>query len=67
MRTTVTIDDAQLAEARELSGIRETSALVRAAIAGLIQQEAARRLADMGGTMPDMQPIRRRRPWDEQG
>ena len=67
MRTTVTIDDAQLSEARELSGIMETSALVRAAIAGLIQREAARRLADMGGTMPDMQPIRRRRPWNEKG
>lgn len=61
MRTTVAIDDALLEEARELTGIKEVSALVREGLTVLIQREAARRLALLGGTMPDAQHIPRRR------
>ena len=67
MRTTVTIDDAQLATAREMSGITETSALVRAALKMLIEWEASRRLAALGGTDPTATAGPRKRPWtDEQ-
>lgn len=61
MRTTLTLDDELLADAAELTGITEKSALVRAALKALIEREAARRLARLGGSEPDLQPIPRRR------
>jgi len=39
MRTTINIDDAQLAKAREKSGITNTAELVRAALKELIKRE----------------------------
>lgn len=57
MRTTLAIDDAQVKRARELTDIRETSALVREALDALIQREAARRLALLGGTMPELDDV----------
>lgn len=62
MRTTVTLDDALLQEAEELTGITERSRLVREGLAALIHREAARRLAQLGGSAPDIQHIQRRRP-----
>lgn len=38
--------------AREATGIDDQELLERAAVAALIQQEAGKRLADLGGTMP---------------
>ena len=64
MRTTVTIDDDLLAKAKRYTGVGETSALVRLALTALVQREAGRRLAALGGTMPDIQAVRRRRPDD---
>jgi hypothetical protein len=61
MRTTLAIEDALVRRARELTDIKETSALVREALDALIQREAARRLARLGGTMPDLADIPRRR------
>lgn len=61
MRTTLILDDALMAEAGELTGISEKTALVHAALKALISRESARRLAALGGTMPDLQPIPRRR------
>ncbi|WHO39565.1 type II toxin-antitoxin system VapB family antitoxin [Sphingobium sp. AP49] len=61
MRTTLALDDELLAEAQELTGLTEKSALVREALKALIQREAARRLALLGGTEPDLAlPPRRR-------
>jgi len=63
MRTTVTIDDELLKDAREFSGIQETSALMNAALKTLVELEASRRLARMGGTAPGLKaPPRRRLP-----
>ena len=62
MRTTVVIDDELLAKARKYTGINETSALVRKAVEVLVQLEAARRLAALGGTDPDAWAAPRRRP-----
>ena len=62
MRTTVTLDDELVRDARELTGLSETSALVRAALTALVEREAARRLARLGGTAPDFVAGRRRRP-----
>lgn len=61
MRTTVTLDDTLLAEAKELTGITERSALLRAALVALIERESARRLARLGGTEPGLARIPRRR------
>lgn len=63
MRTTITLDDALLAQAAEFSGVSETSALVNHALKRLIQSEAARRLAELGGSMPDFKPGRRNLVW----
>jgi Arc/MetJ family transcription regulator len=62
MRTTLALDDALLADAEFYTGIREKSALVREALKALIEREAARRLARLGGSEPDLKPIPRRRP-----
>lgn len=61
MRTTLTLDDDLLARAMELTGISEKSALVREALTALIQREAARRLALLGGSEPNLRNIPRRR------
>ena len=61
MRTTVTLDDELVARAQTYTGIKEKSALIREALKRLIEHEAARRLARLGGSMPDLKPIPRRR------
>jgi Arc/MetJ family transcription regulator len=62
MRTTLILDDALVARARRLTGITEKTALVHAGLRALISREAARRLAALGGTMPDLRAAPRRRP-----
>jgi Arc/MetJ family transcription regulator len=61
MRTTVTLDDETIAKAQFYTGIKEKSALIREALKALIEREAARRLARLGGSMPDLKPVPRRR------
>ena len=61
MRTTLNLDDELMAEAAELTGIEEKTALVRAALRSLIEREAAHRLILLGGTMPDIEDVPRRR------
>ncbi len=61
MRTTVTLDDALLHRAAELSGVSDRGPLLREALTALIQRESARRLARLGGSEPDViAPPRRR-------
>ena len=62
MRTTITLDDEIVESLRQLTGISETSALVRKALIEMRQREAGRRLAALGGTMPDLKAPPRRRP-----
>lgn len=51
-------------QAQEITGIRDRKELINAALQALIQREAGRQLAAMGGTMPDIQvPPRRRYSW----
>jgi Arc/MetJ family transcription regulator len=50
MRTTVTVEDAIVAKAAELTGIRERSGLMRRGLEALIREESARRLAALGGS-----------------
>lgn len=63
MRTILVLDEALVHEARRLTGIEETTALVRAGLEVLIARESARRLIALGGTMPSLTaPPRRRLP-----
>ncbi len=57
MRITVTIDDKLLADAQELTGITDHGALIRAGLVAMIEREAARRLARLGGTEPQIADI----------
>ena len=61
MRTTINIDDELLAEAGRLSGMTERTALIHEGLRALIERESARRLARLGGSEPDLTPVRRRR------
>ena len=61
MRTTLIIDDALLARAQELSGLKEKTAVLHAGLQALIARENARRLAALGGTERHLKPIPRRR------
>ena len=61
MRTTLIIDDVLIDRARRLTGIEEKTALVRAGLEALIAREAAKRLAALGGTEPQLNPVPRRR------
>ncbi|CAM2181113.1 type II toxin-antitoxin system VapB family antitoxin [Burkholderia cenocepacia] len=60
MRTTLSLDDALLAKAQQLTGVTEKSALVKEALRALIARESARRLARLGGTEPDLESVPRR-------
>lgn len=60
-RTTVTVEDDLMRKAQAYTGVKEKSALIREALSQLVQREAARRLAALGGTMPELQRIPRRR------
>ena len=61
MRTTMILDETLIGKARELTGIKEKTALVHAALEALIAREASRRLAALGGTERDLDEIPRRR------
>lgn len=62
MRTTITIDDALLKDAQDFSGIAGKSAVINEALRIFVAREAGKRIAKMGGTMPDIEDIPRRRP-----
>jgi len=61
MRTTLIIDQDLLERARQLTGIRKKTALVRAGLEALVAREAARRLAALAGTEPGLRAVPRRR------
>ena len=60
MRTTLNIDDELLSEAQLITGVTEKTALVREGLRALIERESARRLARLGGSEPQLQPVPRR-------
>jgi len=60
MRTTLNIDDELLGEARRITGVTEKTTLVREGLRALIERESARRLARLGGSDPQLEPVPRR-------
>jgi Arc/MetJ family transcription regulator len=61
MRTTLALDDHLVRLAQEFTGVAEKTALIREALKALIERESARRLASLGGSMPELKSIPRRR------
>jgi Arc/MetJ family transcription regulator len=61
MRTTITLDDDLLAQAHAMTGVTERSTLIHDGLRLLIQREAARRLALLGGSDPTATAAPRRR------
>jgi Arc/MetJ family transcription regulator len=61
MKATVSLDDALVRKAQELSGVQERSALLEEALKALIHREASRRLAAVGGSEPELEDIPRLR------
>jgi Arc/MetJ family transcription regulator len=61
MKATIAIDDELFAQAQEYAGVEEKSAVISEALKAYVQREAARRLARLGGTEPQLRPIPRRR------
>jgi Arc/MetJ family transcription regulator len=62
VRTTINLDDELLEEARRITGIKERTALIHEGLRALIERESARRLARLGGSEAQLQPVPRRRP-----
>jgi Arc/MetJ family transcription regulator len=60
MRTTVALDDDLVRTAQEFTGVAEKATLLREALKALIERESARRLASLGGSMPELRNIPRR-------
>ena len=62
MRTTATIEDALYEKALEMADpSMDKSDLFREAVKTFVRVQAAKRLAALGGTAPEMQEIPRRR------
>lgn len=61
MRTTVTLDDGLLEAASRAVGTNECSVVLREALKALIERDAARRLARLGGSDPQASAAPRRR------
>jgi Arc/MetJ family transcription regulator len=61
MRTTIALDDELVRQAENYTGIKEKAALVREALTRLVRNEAARRLAALGGSDPKAAAAPRRR------
>jgi len=61
MTTQVTIDENTWKKAVEYTGIQDVDSLVAEAMTALVERKAARELADLGGTLPDIDSVPRRR------
>lgn len=61
MKTTLNIDDAILAEASRLTGVKEKTSLVRMGLEALVARYSAQRLVALGGSEPGAKRTPRRR------
>jgi Arc/MetJ family transcription regulator len=62
VRTTINLDDELLKEAQRITGMKGRTALIHEGLRALIERESARRLARLGGSEAQLQPVPRRRP-----
>jgi Arc/MetJ family transcription regulator len=62
MRTTINLDERLIEEAQRMTGTQERNALIHDGLRALIARESAKRLARLGGSDPQLERPRRRRP-----
>jgi len=62
MRTTLDLDESLLEEAQRATGAPTRTALVEMGLRALVEQAARRRLAALGGRIPEAKAPPRRRP-----
>lgn len=60
MRTTIDLDEVLLGEAKRLTGMTRQTELIHEALKALIERESARRLAQLGGSEPQLAPVQLR-------
>ncbi|HTO33184.1 MAG TPA: type II toxin-antitoxin system VapB family antitoxin [Pararhizobium sp.] len=60
---TVVLDGEMLKRAQIYTGLTTKSAVIRHALQSLTYLEAGKKLAELGGSQPDLEDIPRRRPW----
>ena len=60
LRTNVNIAAQLLAQAQRITGVSEKTVLIREGLRALIERESARRLAQLGGSEPQLKTITRR-------
>jgi len=58
---TVVLDDELVEKAMSYTGLRQKAVLIREAFKALVEREAARRLARLGGSEPNLVAVPRRR------
>lgn len=61
MKITLNIDDDLYAQAAELTGLHDKTAIVPEGLHALIERESVKRLALLGGSEPELTPIPRRK------
>jgi Arc/MetJ family transcription regulator len=61
VRTTLNIKDSLIDKASKMTGIKEKTTLVKLGLEALIARESGKRLAKLGGTEKQLNPISRRR------
>ncbi|GHT79982.1 hypothetical protein FACS1894104_5320 [Actinomycetota bacterium] len=61
MRTTVFLDDNLVAEAKRLTGNNKTSRVLQEALREFVEKRNREWLATMGGSIPDLELVTRRR------
>jgi len=62
MRTTINLDEELIAQAQQVTGTQERTALIHDGLRALIARESARRLARLGGSDRKAKAPARRRP-----
>jgi Arc/MetJ family transcription regulator len=60
MRTTLVLDDDLIRIAQEMTGVVDKATLVHEALKSLVERESYRRLAALGGIMPELIDIPRK-------
>ena len=60
MRTTLNLDDKLVQKAQALTGLKSKTATVNSGLEALVARESARRLSKLGGSEPQLKPVKRR-------
>jgi Arc/MetJ family transcription regulator len=62
MRTTLNLDPELIRQALDETGAKSKTEVIEMGLRLLLEREARRRLKALRGTLPELEPVRRRRP-----